>query len=132
MMTKITNSTIESPRRGPRKWFSSAEKLRFVQASFKPGVSVGEIARKYGIGVSSLVKWRKQMQSGAVMGIASGESLVPVTELKKLKQKVRELERLLGQKTAENEVLKEFVVVAREKKLLSRQHLPEMDAFPIG
>ncbi len=34
------------------------------------GASVGEIARKYGIGLSTLVKWRKQMQSGAVMGLA--------------------------------------------------------------
>ena len=34
----------------------------------------------------------------------------------KLKKRVRDLERLLGRKTMENEILKEAIVVARLKK----------------
>jgi transposase len=40
---------------------------------------------------------------------------------------VRELERLLGKKTLENEILKEGIEIAREKKLLSRSPWPKRD-----
>ena len=39
----------------------------------------------------------------------------------------RELERLLGRKTLENEILKDAIEIAREKKLLSRSPLPKRD-----
>jgi transposase len=44
-----------------------------------------------------------------------------------LKGRIRELERLLGRKTLEHEVLKEAIEVARENKLLSRSPLPRRD-----
>jgi transposase len=40
--------------------------------------------------------------------------------VKVLKVRIRELERLLGRKTLENEILKDAIEIAREKKLLSR------------
>jgi transposase len=44
-----------------------------------------------------------------------------------LKHRIRELERLLGRKTLENEVLKDAIEIAREKKLLSRPPLLKRD-----
>ena len=44
-----------------------------------------------------------------------------------LNQQIRELERLLGRKTMEVEILKEAVEIAREKKLISRTPLPFED-----
>jgi transposase len=55
------------------------------------------------------------------------EPVVPESEAKALKGRIRELERLLGRKTLENEILKEAIEVAREKKLLSRSPLPKKD-----
>ena len=49
--------------------------------------------------------------------------------MKALKGRIRELERLLGRKTLENEILKDAIEVAREKKLLSRPPLPKKDDF---
>ena len=43
------------------------------------------------------------------------------------KKRVRELERLLGKKTMEVEILKEAIEIAREKKLISRTPLPWED-----
>jgi len=40
-----------------------------------------------------------------------------------LKAKVRELERLLGKKTMEVEILKDAIEIAREKKVLLRMPL---------
>jgi len=53
--------------------------------------------------------------------------VVPESDVKVLKGRIRELERLLGRKTLENEVLKEAIEIAREKKLLSRSPLPRRD-----
>lgn len=119
----------QNQAKAKRRWFSPAEKMKFVQASQEPGTSLAEVARKFNIGVSSLIKWRKDMQSGALMAVKSGESLVPVSEIKKLTKRVRELESYLGRKTAENEVLKEAVTLAREKKLISRQPLLGVEDF---
>jgi transposase len=67
------------------------------------------------------------MESGAMKGISSGEELVPKSQIKDLEKRVRELERILGKKTLENEILKEAVRIGREKKLISRQALPGVE-----
>ena len=56
--------------------------------------------------------------------------LTPLSEVKVLKAKIRELERLLGRKTMEVEILKDAIEIAREKKLLSRGPLPKRDDIP--
>lgn len=122
----MSESNLAQPR-ALRRWFSADQKLRFVEESLQAGATISEVARRHNIGASSLVKWRKQMQTGALMGVKSGESVVPISEMKKLKQKVNELERILGRKTAENEVLREAVALGREKKLISRQPLPGIE-----
>jgi transposase len=44
--------------------------------------------------------------------------------------RVRELERVLGRKTMEVEILKEAIAIAREKKLLLRKPLSKEDDIP--
>jgi transposase len=46
-----------------------------------------------------------------------------------LKKHIRKLEQTLGQKTLENEILREAVKLAREKKLISRQPLFGVEDF---
>jgi len=50
--------------------------------------------------------------------------------VRQLKAHIRELERLLGKKTMEVEILKEAVEIAREKKLISRTLLLGKDSTP--
>ena len=50
-------------------------------------------------------------------------------KVKQLKAQIRELERLLGRKTQEAEILKEAVEIIREKKLVSPDRLPKKDDF---
>ena len=45
----------------------------------------------------------------------------------KSKKRIRELERVLGKKTLENEILTEAVKLAHEKKLISRMPLLPQD-----
>jgi transposase len=57
-------------------------------------------------------------------GLGAGEPVVAESELKEAKVRIRELERLLGKKTLEVEILKDAVELVRSKKLISRSLLP--------
>lgn len=46
--------------------------------------------------------------------VADGE-VVPEAEVRRMKARIRELERQLGRKTLENEILKEAIEIGREK-----------------
>jgi transposase len=105
-----------------RRW-SPAEKKAIVQETYEPGKTVSYVARIHGIQPAQLFYWKRRMEDGAMTGIGSEEEVVPVSELKTLHAKVKQLERILGQKTVENEILKEAVRIGREKKLISRQPL---------
>lgn len=87
------------------------------------------VARKYGLSPSQMFQWRRMMEDGGLAGLGSGEKVVPASQVRELKAKVRELERLLGRKTVEVEILKEAVELAREKKLISRAPLQGVDGF---
>lgn len=67
------------------------------------------------------------MSDGGKVAVETGAQVVSVGESKALKKRIRELERLLGRKTMEVEILKEALDVAREKKLISRTPLPFED-----
>jgi transposase len=110
-----------------RRW-SLAEKVRIVQECEQPGMSVSYVARKYDIAPNMLFRWRKLMREGGLSAITANERVIGASEVKRLKTRIRELERLLGKKTMEVEILKEAIEIAREKKLISRVPLsPEDD-----
>ena len=119
------NKLITSVERR-RRW-SIEEKRQIIEETYLPGSSVSQVARKYGITPSQLFYWRRRMEQGALKGISTEEDLVPRSQVKELEKRVRELERVLGKKTLENEILREGVRIGREKKLISRQPLPGLE-----
>jgi transposase len=118
---------IEPPRPGRRRRYTAQEKLAFLQEAEGPGGSMSLVARRYGISPSQLFRWRRYRDEGTLTSLGAGEAVVPESELKALESQVRELQRLLGKKTLENEILKEALEIARSKKLLSRKLLPDKD-----
>ena len=56
------------------------------------------------------------MEQGGLAAKGSGEEVAPISEVKNLKTRIRELERLLGKKTMEAEILKEALELTQEKK----------------
>jgi len=72
-------------------------------------------------------KWRTLYREAALTSVSSGDAVVPAAELTAMEKQVRELQRLLGKKTLENEILKEAVEVGRRKKYISRAPLPGED-----
>lgn len=114
---------IDNPRVGRRRRFTAEEKRAFVEEAARPGNSVSQVARRHNLSPSLLFSWRRLMEQGSMSSLGAEEAVVPESEVKQLKARVRELERLLGKKTLENEILKDAIEIAREKKLLSRSPL---------
>ena len=105
-----------------RRW-STAEKLAMVRETYDPGMSVSLVARKHGINPNQLFHWRKLERIGALTAVQAGEAVVPAAELEAARRHIRELQRLLGKKTLEAEILKEAVEVARDRKWIARSPL---------
>lgn len=49
------------------------------------------------------------MEEGALVGVSCQENVIPETEHKQALERIKRLERLLGQKTEEVEILKESI-----------------------
>ncbi|HHW7462180.1 TPA: IS3 family transposase, partial [Escherichia coli] len=102
---------------------TTQEKIAIVQQSFEPGMTVSLVARQHGVAASQLFLWRKQYQEGSLTAVAAGEQVVPASELAAAMKQIKELQRLLGKKTMENELLKEAVEYGRGKKVDSARAL---------
>lgn len=119
--------TVEVVNVVQRRRWSVADKIRMVEEASQPGMNVSYVARKYGIVPNLLFRWRKLMSDGGKVAVKADDKVVSVSEAKALKKRIRDLERLLGKKTMEAEILKEALEIAREKKLISRTPLPFED-----
>ena len=100
-----------------RRRFSADLKLAVVAETMQPGMSISYVARSHGLSPSLVFRWRRLMSKGGAKPSADDE-VVPAAELRRLEERVRDLERLLGRKTMENEILKEALELARVKKAI--------------
>ncbi|HBA6363675.1 TPA: IS3 family transposase [Escherichia coli] len=115
-----------------RRRRTTQEKIAIVQQSFEPGMTVSLVARQHGVAASQLFLWRKQYQEGSLTAVAAGEQVVPASELAAAMKQIKELQRLLGKKTMENELLKEAVEYGRAKKWIAHVILRRADDWKDG
>ena len=97
-----------------RRW-PIAEKIRLVEETMQPGMSVSYVARRAGVAPSLLFTWRRRMLEGGLQAVQADEDVVGTSRVRELERRVRELERLLDRTTMEA-ILKEALDVARVKK----------------
>jgi transposase len=95
----------ETPRTHRR--YTLSEKIAIVRESLAPGVSTSFVARRHGIAVNVLYYWRKAYRDVLGMDLTRVEGVGADQELEDLRLQVRNLERLLGQRTLEIALLKE-------------------------
>lgn len=98
-----------------RRRYTAAEKVRLVEETAQPGMTVSAVARLHGVSPSLLFGWRRLMAEGGFEAVRADEDVV-ASRVRELEAKVRELERLLGRKTMEAEILREALEQARPKK----------------
>ena len=70
------------------------------------------------------------MAEGGAAAVGSDERVVGSSEVRRLEERVRELERLLGRKTMEVEILKEALARTQSKKLSLRLASLARDGSP--
>src|SRR5262252_3110465 len=76
----MTNSTdrveiITSVQRR-RRW-TAPEKVRMVEETFEPGMTVSLVARRHGVAPNQLFTWRRLVAQGSLTAAGSGEEVVP-------------------------------------------------------
>jgi len=111
-----------------RRRYTVDQKLAVLAEAAVPGMTISYVARRHGISPSLIFGWRRRMTEGGKEAVRADDEVVASAEVRALQKRIRELERVLGRKTLENEILREAIKVAHEKKLISRLPLlPDED-----
>lgn len=101
-----------------RRW-SVTERVRLVEEAMQPGMSVSYVARQAGISPSQLFAWKRRMLEGGHAAVRADEDVVGASQVRDLEKRVRDLERMLGKKTMQAEILKQALDLDRPKKRTS-------------
>ncbi len=104
---------------GRRRRFTTEQKLAVVAETMQPGMSISYVARRHGLSPSLVFRWRRLMSDGGREAVRADDEVVAAAELRRLEERVRDLERMLGRKTLEVEILKEAHDLARARKAIS-------------
>jgi transposase len=98
-----------------RRHWTTEQKLQIIEESFQPGESVSSAARRRGVAPNLLYRWRRLMTEGGATAVGSDEPVVGSSEMRWLEDRIRDLERLLGRKTMEIEILREALAKSESK-----------------
>lgn len=110
---------------GCRRRWTAAEKLRIVEETLDDRASISVVARRNGVAPNLLYRWRRLMLEGGSVAVAEDDEVTSNKVVRQLEDRIRELERQLGRKTLEAEILREALDKSQSKKptLLARSPL---------
>lgn len=83
-----------------RRW-THEEKKAIVGETEGPGASISGVARKYGIAPRLLFSWRRQLSEEMALTTRSGAKIVPISMVRDLEKRIKELEDALEKKNSE-------------------------------
>jgi transposase len=92
---------------GHRRRWSAAEKLRIVEETLDERESISIVARRNGVAPDRFCCWRRLMLEGGSVAVTGDDEATSIKAVRQMEARIRELERQLGRKTLEAEVLKE-------------------------
>ncbi|PVA08747.1 IS3 family transposase [Pelagivirga sediminicola] len=101
---------------GRRRRWSSSEKLRIVEETLDEATSISIVARRNGVAPNLLYRWRRLMLEGGAVAVSGDDDVTSNRAVRQMEDRIRELERHLGRKTLEVEILKEALDKSRSKK----------------
>jgi transposase-like protein len=93
------------------------KKVAIVHGTYVAGASVSMVAHRHGVAPNQVFNWRRLYSEGALSAVGADEEVVPASEYRALQQQVRELQRLLGKKTLETDILCAALELAHPKKV---------------
>ena len=89
-----------------KRLFTAEFKREQAERVLRGEVSVAELSRELEVSPSLVRRWKHLMEEGGQAAVTAGGEVVPAYKLKEAEQRIRELERALGKKTMENEILR--------------------------
>jgi transposase len=111
----------EFPRKSDgRRVFTVEFKRGVVQQLLKSEKTLAEVSRELDIQPSVVRQWKRRFEAGATAAVATNEDVVPVSALREAHQRIRELERLLGKKQMEIEILQAAQEVVKKSPWLRK------------
>jgi len=98
---------METHRRGAdgRRSFSPEFKREQISRVMRQEVTLAELSREFVVQPSVIRRWTHLVDRGSTAAIAANDDVVPASELRAAQQRIRELERLVGKKAMEIEIL---------------------------
>ena len=114
---------------GRRRRWSAAEKIRIVEETLDEGASISVVARRNGVAPNLLYRWRRLMLDGGAVAVSEDDDVTSNRTVRQMEDRIRELERQLGRKTLEAEILREALDKARSKKPTLLARSPLRDGF---
>ena len=114
---------------GRRRRWSAAEKLRIVEETLDERASISVVARRNGVAPNLLYRWRRLMLDGGAVAVSEDDDVTSNRTVRQMEDRIRELERQLGRKTLEAEILREALDKARSKKPTLLARSPLRDGF---
>ncbi len=109
---------------GRRRRWSVAEKLRIVEETLEDHASILIVARRNGVAPNLLYRWRRLMLAGGSVAVTEDDDVISNCVVREMESRIRELERQLGRKTMEAEILREALDKSRVKKPTLLVRLP--------
>jgi transposase len=98
---------METERRGAdgRRLFTAAFKREQIGRVLSGERTLAELSRELQVSPSVVRRWKQLMEVGAHTAVAADGAVVPAAQLREAQQRIKELERALGRKTMEVEIL---------------------------
>jgi len=110
-------ANVEIITDGGRRWrWSGAEKLRIVEDTLEDHASISIVARRNGVAPNLLYRWRRLMLEGGSVAVTEDDDVTSNRVVREMESRSRELDRQLGRKTMEAEILREALDKSRVKK----------------
>lgn len=104
-----------------RRVFSAEFKRATVQRVLAGEKTIAELSRELDIQPSVIRNWKRHYEAGATTAVAANEDVVPASHLREAYGRIRELERALGRKTMEVEILRAAQEVVKKNPSLRRE-----------
>src|SRR5262244_3515071 len=112
----------DHPRKADgRRVFSPEFKRSQVQRILTGEKTLAELSRELDVSPSVVRNWKRHYEAGASTAVAANEDVVPASQLREAYARIRELERALGRKTMEVEILRTAQEIVKKTPSLRRE-----------
>jgi transposase len=88
-----------------RRIFTAQFKQEQVARLNRQELGIAELARELSVSPQLIRQWQRLSTEGSAAAVTANEAVVPASELRLAQQRIRELERALGKKVMEIEIL---------------------------